>query len=73
MGVKESDTRPACRYAALLSSSNRWVEKPLTDRLRAWYDPCSACFPDGEIDVEQVVLRAYRKSTPQSLHEPDEQ
>lgn len=64
------ESRPVCRYADTLDPDNEWDRKPLTDRLRAWYDPCQRCFPDRECDVEEVVLRKKRNSHAQKLHRP---
>lgn len=61
---------PACRYASTIGEDNTWIQKPLTERLQAWYDPCGMCYPDGEIDTVEVVRKKRRKSTPQSLHRP---
>lgn len=73
MKVERAETRtvePDCRYASTLGEDNRWEKKPLTERLRAWYGPCGECFPDGEIDTDEVVKKERRKSTSQSLHRP---
>lgn len=64
----EKEVKPDCTTAEMVSEKTEWVTKTLDDTLEVWYDTCSHCFPDGKIDVDEVVIKRYRRSTSQHLH-----
>lgn len=68
--LQDADVAPDCRSENRLNDDNEWVEKPPTERLQAWYDPCKRCFPDGEIVTEMIVKKQSRSGTRPVLHRP---
>lgn len=69
----QKEPEPACPSAigGRDGRENTWEREDVTERLLAWHDPCSRCFPDGEIDVDVVVKKRRRGATRPHLHRPE--
>lgn len=66
--AKEPEPDCASVHSKRGGNPNEWETATVTERLLVWHDPCGKCFPDGEVDVETVVKKKRRGSTPPALH-----
>ena len=69
----DSDTvEPACRAREIGRGAERrkWRKTPYNSRIRAFYDACEWCYPDGAPDESEIekVVRSCREPT--SYHRP---
>lgn len=72
MEAQQTEPEPDCRAVCggRGGMDNSWEQVEVTERLLTWHEPCSRCFPNEDIDVDEVVKKKRRRSTYPALHRP---
>lgn len=70
--IQKEEVEPQCDcIIAHRKNKNYWELAKVTEKLLTWYEPCKNCFPEGIIDVDEVVKKHHRRSSSPKLHLQD--
>lgn len=70
--AEEEEVLPGCRVVGTLTNGKKWEKREYSDWLAEWFNVCANCFPEGEVDTDEVVKKTSRGGTKPAIHRPEE-